>query len=129
MRGEDGLDEFTTTAPTRLWAVRDGAVTECVVDAADLGLPRTSAVELRGGDAAHNADVTRRLLAGGTGPVRDAVLVNAAAAIAAYRGLGGGSGGDVAAALAAALTEAAGAIDSGAAAATLERWVTVARSG
>jgi anthranilate phosphoribosyltransferase len=125
MRGEDGLDEFTTTAPTRLWAVHDGAVTECLVDAADLGLPRTSAVELRGGDAAHNADVTRRLLAGETGPVRDAVLVNAAAAIAAYRGLGG----DVAAALADGLTEAAGAIDSGAAAATLERWVTVARSG
>lgn len=124
MRGEDGLDEFTTTAPTRLWAVRDGDVAECVVDAADLGLARTSAVELRGGDAAHNAAVTRRLLAGETGPVRDAVLVNAAAAIAAYRGLAG----DVTAALAAGLAEAAGAIDSGSAAAVLDRWVAVARS-
>ena len=83
MRGEDGLDEFTTAAPTRVWVARGGTVTETVLDAVDLGLPRAPPGDLRGGDAAFNADVARRLFAGETGPVRDAVLVNAAAAIAA----------------------------------------------
>jgi anthranilate phosphoribosyltransferase len=122
IRGEDGLDEVTTTAPTRLWVVSGGSVRETVVDAADLGLPRATAADLRGADADYNSAVARRVLAGDTGPVRDAVLVNAAAAIAAYRGLSG----DVTAALSEGLTAAAAAIDSGAAARTLDRWVEVA---
>lgn len=121
LRGEDGLDEFTTTAPTRVWRVYDGTVAESVLDAADLGVARSDAGDLRGGDAAYNSAVTRRLLDGETGPVRDAVCLNAAAAIAAYRGPG-----DLPAALADGLAAAAGAIDSGAAAAVLDRWVRVA---
>ncbi|HKT01968.1 MAG TPA: anthranilate phosphoribosyltransferase, partial [Rugosimonospora sp.] len=70
MRGEDGLDEFTTAAPTRLWVVRGGTVTETVVDALDLGLARAQPGDLRGADAAYNAGVTRRLFAGEKGPVR-----------------------------------------------------------
>jgi anthranilate phosphoribosyltransferase len=139
VRGEDGLDEVTTLAPTRVWVVRDGTVTDMVVDAADLGVPRAALGDLRGGDAAFNADVTRRMLAGEPGPVRDAVLLNAAAALAAQAGLGGAgaaglasslptSGGDLAEALRAGLERAAAAVDSGAAAATLERWVAVARA-
>jgi anthranilate phosphoribosyltransferase len=124
MRGEDGLDEFTTTAPTRLWVAAGGQVTETVLDAADLGLARAATGDLRGGDAAFNADVARRLLAGEPGPVRDAVLVNAAAALAARDGLDG----DLAGALRTGVARAADAIDSGAAAATMERWVGLARS-
>ena len=68
MRGEDGLDEFTTAAPTRVWMARDGTVEEAVVDATDLGLPRSKPGDLRGGDAAYNADAARRMFAGETGP-------------------------------------------------------------
>jgi anthranilate phosphoribosyltransferase len=122
LRGEDGLDEFTTTAPTRVWTVTGGAVTESVVDAADLGLARATADDLRGGDAAANADVCRRVLAGEPGPVRDAVVLNAAAALAAYAGLEG----DLGRALSAGMERAAAALDNGAAASALARWVDVA---
>jgi anthranilate phosphoribosyltransferase len=122
LRGEDGLDEFTTIAPTRVWVARDGTVTETVVDAADLGLARAGEGDLRGADAAYNADVARRVLGGEAGPVRDAVLVNAAAALAAR------SKGDLVTALRNGLARAVDAVDSGRAAAALSRWVTVAQS-
>ena len=80
--------------------------------------------DLRGGDAAFNADVVRRLLAGETGPVRDAVLVNAAAALATQ----GPLDGDLTEALRAGLDRAAESVDSGAAAGVLDRWIEVARS-
>jgi anthranilate phosphoribosyltransferase len=123
MRGEDGLDELTTTAPTRMWVAHDGGVREVVVDAADLGVARAAPGDLRGGDPAANAEAVRRVLDGEHGPVRDAVLVNAAAALAAYDGLGTADG-DLTKALAAGWERAAEAIDSGAAAATLDRWLT-----
>ena len=62
---------------------RDGAVTEQLLDPADLGIPPSPVEALRGGDAAFNASVARAVLAGQTGPVRDAVLLNAAAALVA----------------------------------------------
>lgn len=122
VRGEDGLDEITTTGPTRVWAVQDGTVTESLLDVADLGIPRSRPGDLRGGDVTVNAGAARRLLAGDPGPVRDAVLVNAAAAIAAHEGFPGG----VTTALAAALRRATHAVDSGAAATALDRWITSA---
>lgn len=82
-RSRDGLDEFSTTAVTDVWEVRDGAVTEQPIDAQDLGLPRATKGDLRGGDPSFNADVMRRTLDGETGPVRDIVLLNAAAALVA----------------------------------------------
>ncbi|MEU7618980.1 anthranilate phosphoribosyltransferase [Micromonospora rifamycinica] len=124
MRGEDGLDEFTTAAPTRVWVAQQGTVREALLDAVDLGVPRATLADLRGGDAAHNAAVARRLLAGETGPVRDAVLVNAAVALATQTPLDG----DLTEAVRAGLARAAESVDSGAAAATLERWIEVARS-
>jgi anthranilate phosphoribosyltransferase len=124
VRGEDGLDEFTTTTPTRVWAVSQGSVTETVVDAADLGIARSTPGDLRGADAAFNSDVARRVLAGEVGPVRDAVLVNAAAALAAHVG----DLTDLPAALAKGLARATASIDSGAAAKALERWIAVAES-
>jgi anthranilate phosphoribosyltransferase len=122
MRGEDGLDEFTTAAPTRVWIARDGKVEESVVDAADLGLPRSAAGDLRGEDAAFNAAAARRMFAGETGPVRDAVLVNAAAAFTAQAGFPGVFADD----LRAGIARAAETVDSGAATALLERWVASA---
>lgn len=121
-RGEDGLDEFTVTAPTRVWIAAGGEVTETVVDAAELGLPRATIDALRGGDPAYNAEVLRRVLDGEPGPVRDTVLLNAAAALAARHGVEG----DLYKALRAGLEEATEALDSGAAAAALERWIAVA---
>ncbi len=124
MRGEDGLDEFTTTAPTRIWAVRGGTVTESVVDAEELGLARARPDDLRGADAAFNAAVARRVLDGEAGPVRDAVLLAAAAALVARDGWGD----DLPAALRVAIPRAAAAVDSGSAADVLRRWVATATS-
>jgi len=130
MRGEDGLDEFSTAAPTRVWAVRSGAVREIVIDAVDLGVARSAPGDLRGGDVACNADAARRLLAGQSGPVRDAVLVNAGAALAAYAGLRMAPAGDadLVDAIRSGIDRAAAAIDSGAAHALLDRWVDVAQA-
>ena len=72
-RGDDGLDELTTTTTSRVWAVSGGEVSEFTVDPAGFGLGRWHRRGLRGGDAAYNAGVVRRLVAGETGPVRDAV--------------------------------------------------------
>ncbi|MDI6098009.1 anthranilate phosphoribosyltransferase [Actinoplanes sp. NEAU-A12] len=124
VRGEDGLDEFTTAAPTRVWLARDGKVEELLVDSVDVGLPRSQPADLRGGDVAFNADVARRTFAGEQGPVRDAVLLNAAAAFAARSGFPG----DFHETLRAGIKRAAEAIDSGATTALLDRWVAAAQA-
>jgi anthranilate phosphoribosyltransferase len=118
-RGDDGLDELTTTTTSRLWRVHGGEVSQSVVDPAQLGIPRGTTEGLRGGDAAHNAGVVRRVLDGEQGPVRDAVLLNAAAALAVHAE----PDAEPMAALAAGLVRAREAVDSGAAKATLDRWV------
>jgi anthranilate phosphoribosyltransferase len=124
VRGEDGLDEFTTTAATRIWAVCAGAVSEAVVDVDDLGLRRAKLDDLRGADAAFNAGVAREVLGGVGGPVRDAVLLTASAALTARDGWGT----DLVVALRDGLGRAAAAIDSGAATEALRRWVAVAQA-
>ena len=119
-RGDDGLDEMTTTAANRVWEVREGKITESVFDARDLGIARATLEDLRGGLAPQNAAVVRRILDGERGPVRDAVVLNAAAALVAYDEAAEGPLLDR---LAAAKVRAEEAIDSGRAAAALERWV------
>jgi anthranilate phosphoribosyltransferase len=118
VRGDDGLDEITTTTTTSVWVVDGAAVRRDQLDPAALGVPVARREDLRGGDAATNADAVRRLLAGGRGPVRDAVLLNAGAALAAHRGVTGDLIGD----LREMTQRAAQAIDSGAAGVLLERW-------
>src|SRR5690606_13046288 len=81
VHGEDGLDEITTTAPTRAARLADGQVSTLRIDAAALGLPRAHLADLAGGDAADNARIVRAVLGGAPGPARDLVLVNAAAAL------------------------------------------------
>ena len=123
--GGDGLDELTTTTTSSLWLVHGPAVAAAEFDPAELGLPRAELADLRGGDAAHNAAVARAVLAGDPGPVRDIVLLNAAAALAAETGVGGP--GDLYPVMADGLARAAEAVDSGAAQALLERWVKASR--
>jgi anthranilate phosphoribosyltransferase len=118
-RGDDGLDELTTTTTSSVWTVHDGQVAEATVDPAALGLARATTEALRGGDTAHNAEVVRRMLDGEKGAVRDAVLLNAGAALAVHDV----PGAPVEEALAAGLDKAREAVDSGAARATLDRWV------
>ena len=120
-RGDDGLDELTTTGPSTVWVVAAGAVTEQSFDPSTLGVPRASLEDLRGADAAHNAEVARALLAGERGPVRDAVLLNAAAALAAHEG----AGDALVDRLRRGWDRAAASLDGGGAAELLDRWVEV----
>ncbi|MBB5156208.1 anthranilate phosphoribosyltransferase [Saccharopolyspora phatthalungensis] len=120
VRGDDGMDEITTTAGSTAWVVHDGTVREDRIDPREFGIAYSSAEDLQGGDATVNAKAVRDLLAGTKGPVRDAVLINAAGATAAYDG----PGTDLSGQLSAGLERAATAIDSGAAADLLERWAT-----
>jgi anthranilate phosphoribosyltransferase len=123
-RGDDGLDELTTTTTSSVWVADGGRVTATSLDPSELGIAPVTAEQLRGGDRVRNAEAVREVLAGRGGGVRDAVLLNAAAAIAAHDGLGAGS---LAAVLAEGLRIAAEAVDSGAAADVLERWVDASR--
>jgi anthranilate phosphoribosyltransferase len=123
-RGDDGLDELTTATTSSVWVVRDGEVAPERLDPAALGIPASAPGDLRGGSPDFNADVFRRVLAGETGPVRDAVLLNAGAALAVYDE----NRLPVEEALAAGLERARASIDSGAARTLLERWV-VATAG
>jgi anthranilate phosphoribosyltransferase len=118
-RGDDGLDELTTTTSSQVWVVHDGFVTESRIDPAMVGIETSRPEDLRGGDAQHNAAVVRSVLEGEPGPVRDAVLLNAAAGLAVYDA----PGAPVEESLPAAYGKAAQAIDSGTAARLLERWI------
>jgi anthranilate phosphoribosyltransferase len=121
VRGDDGLDELTTTTTSTVWVVGGGEVRVESLDPAALGLPAAEREDLRGGDPAHNAAVFRAVVAGERGPVRDAVLLNAAGALVAFDG----PPAVLAAAFPDALRRAAAAIDSGAAADLLSRWAAV----
>ena len=124
-RGNDGLDELTTTGPSHVWEMRSGAVTESVFDPRELGIRQATLEELRGGDAAANAAVVRSVLAGGHGPARDAAVLNAAAGLVAFDL---DATGPLAERMAAAMKGAEESIGSGAAAAVLDRWVAMSRS-
>lgn len=117
--GEDGLDEFTTTAPTFIHRLKHGEITSAEFTPEDLGVPRANPADLVGGDVAENVAITRAILAGEKGPKRDAAVVNAAPAL-------------VVAGLAEGFVEgvqlAVETIDSGAAADVLERAVSLSRS-
>ncbi|MEW2525859.1 anthranilate phosphoribosyltransferase [Streptomyces sp. NPDC047071] len=123
-RGDDGLDELTTTATSRVWVVRDGGVREEAFDPRDVGVDLVPIEALRGADASYNAEVARRLLDGETGPVRDAVLLNAAAALVALEP----GAGPLVEQLRAGMAKAAESIDSGAARAALARWVAASNA-
>ncbi|TQM44578.1 anthranilate phosphoribosyltransferase [Pseudonocardia cypriaca] len=121
VRGDDGLDELTTTTTSTVWVVSGGQVRRESLDPAAFGLAPATRESLRGGSPADNADVFRALVGGRTGAVRDAVLLNAAGALVAFDG----PPAQLADAFPVALERAAAAIDSGAAERLLTRWVEV----
>ncbi|MFJ9668355.1 anthranilate phosphoribosyltransferase [Streptomyces sp. NPDC101219] len=123
-RGDDGLDELTTTGTSHVWVVRGGKVTEEVFDPRDVGLDLVDVSALRGADASYNAEVARRLLDGERGPVRDAVLLNSAAALVALEP----APGSLTEQIRAGMEQAAESIDSGAARRVLDRWVAVSNA-
>ncbi len=144
-RGDDGLDELTTSGPSTVWEVHDGAVVEQTFDPQSLGVARSPVQALRGGDARFNAGVVRDVLAGRRGPVRDAVLLNAAAALVAAAGDPGRADGDppggdppqgrgarphvpLADRMSLAWTTASEAVDTGAASLVLDRWTAATAS-
>ena len=122
-RGDDGLDELTTTTTSSVWEVRAAEVLRTRLDPAELGLVPGTPEGLRGGDVAHNGAVARRLLEGETGPVRDAVVLNAGAALAAHEA----GDGPLTQRVRSGMDRAERAIDSGAAREVLGRWVAVSR--
>jgi anthranilate phosphoribosyltransferase len=129
-RGQNGLDELSAAALNDVWEVRDGKVVEHTLDAvAELGLVPATVADLRGQDAQYNAGVARRVLAGEPGPVREAVLLNAAGALVAHGTLPGTEPGTgtLVGRLRAGLDHAARSVDSGAAGELLERWVALTR--
>jgi anthranilate phosphoribosyltransferase len=125
-RGDDGLDELTTTTTSSVWMVHGGSVIAATVDPRKLGLAPATADLLRGGDTEFNAEVVRRVLDGEVGAVRDAVLLNAAAALAVYSE--DQEALDIHERLSAGLELARTAVDSGRAKETLSRWVTATAS-
>ena len=121
-RGNDGLDELTTTGPSTVWEIRDGSVSEMTFSPQDLGISLATVEQLRGGNAEVNAAVVRDVLAGKEGAARDAVLLNAAAGLVAFDESADGPFVDR---MKTAFARAAASIDTGAAAAVLEKWVSL----
>jgi anthranilate phosphoribosyltransferase len=120
VHGSDGMDELTTTGPSVVAELNEGRITEHRIDPEALGLPRAQPSDLVGGDAAANAGAIRTVLSGQTGPLRDIVVLNAAAGLVVA---------GVASGLADGIARASAAIDSGAARAALERAVAISRGG
>jgi anthranilate phosphoribosyltransferase len=116
VHGSDGLDEITTTGPTRVTELKDGNIHTFEVRPSDAGLPPATLEDLKGGDATVNAAAIRDLLAGERGPFRDIVVLNAAAALIV---------GGKAANLLEGAEKAARAIDDGSAARALDKLVAV----
>jgi len=119
VHGHDGLDELSTTGPTTVASLEAGTVTTFEVTPEDAGLARATLADLKGGDSAHNAKALRALLAGAAGAYRDIVLLNTAAAL-------------VVAGKAGSLREGAGlaaqSIDTGRAAAALEKLIAISNA-
>lgn len=136
VRGEDGLDEFSTSSLTRVWDATADTVVEVLVDAADFGIGPVDAALLRGGDRARNATLLRKsLAAAGAGAgedwaqvaaIRDAVALNAAAALVAYDAATGEPMDlPLIERMRGRLARARDVLDSGAALEALDRWIDV----
>ncbi len=129
-RGDDGLDELSTTGYSHIWQVSGGAMIEYDLDPRELGIPRSKLADLIGGTPEENAAVLRRALEGESGPVRDIFLLNAAAGLTAWELSLAPSLAEtpILERLAQGLQRATEAIDSGAALRTLDAWVEASRA-
>lgn len=129
-RGDDGLDELTTTTTSTVWSVTPEGVELEQLDPTELGIKFASSDDLIGGDAKHNAKIARDVFTGKTqkqlGAVRDIVILNAAGGVVAYRAAmdpkqGGSS---LKAQFESAIELVSQALESGAGAAKIEQWVS-----
>jgi anthranilate phosphoribosyltransferase len=120
VHGSDGLDELTTTGISHVAQLKNGEVSRFDLDPADAGLKLSNPADLKGGDAATNAEALNAVLAGGQGAYRDIVLLNSAAAL-----LVAGKANDIRQAVDLART----AIDSGGARNVLDRLIAMTNSG
>ncbi len=118
VHGEDGIDEVSLSGKTSVCEVKDGRIDNFTVVPEDFGLSRVGLESLAGGTLPENAAILRNVLSGNSGPQRDVVLLNAAAALVA---------GDKAATLGRGVELAKSAIDSGRAMARLEQLVRVSQ--
>ena len=124
-RGDDGLDEITLATSTSVLTIGNGEITSDRIDARDFALDNAPISALVGGDAKENARITKAIFAGEKGAPRDAVLLNAAAAIAAFDGeMSQGIHERISNSLEKAIT----AVDSGAATDLLDRWIVLSQS-
>jgi anthranilate phosphoribosyltransferase len=119
VHGSDGLDEITTTGPTAVVALEDGAFRHFTLDPREVGLPLATLDDLRGGDPEHNAAALSAVLEGARNAYRDIAVLNAGAGLV----VAGAAG-----TLAEGVAQAQEAIDSGAARGTLARLVAVSNA-
>lgn len=129
-RGDDGLDELTTTGHSHIWEISRGQIVEHDIDPLELHIPRANLDDFRGGEPSYNAEVLKDTLTGTTGPIRDIVLLNAAAGMAAFELAQDATQllRPITVRLAEQIDRAAGVIDSGAALQKLEQWVLATHS-
>jgi len=123
-RGDDGLDEITLATSTSVLTIGSGEISSDRIDAKDFGLSNAPISALVGGDASENARITKAIFAGERGAPRDAVLLNAAAAIAAFDGE---TEHTIQERITTSLAKAVTAVDSGAASDLLDRWITLSQ--
>jgi anthranilate phosphoribosyltransferase len=123
-RGDEGLDELSIVGHSRMWEINRGRVVEHDINPRELSIQPATLDDIRGGTPVENAAIARDTLAGKTGPVRDIVLLNAAAGIVAFDLIDQPNATDthIAERLTAGMARAAEAIDSGAAAEKLSAW-------
>jgi anthranilate phosphoribosyltransferase len=124
-RGDDGLDEITLSSTTSVLSIGNGEIRSDLIEPSDFGISRAPVSELVGGDAAENARITLAIFAGEKGAPRDAVMLNAAAAIAAFEGEMELS---LQERISRGLKRAETAVDSGATTALLQRWILLTQS-
>jgi anthranilate phosphoribosyltransferase len=123
-RGDEGLDEISIAGPTTILQIDSGKIRRFTLDPRELGMELTPIDSIAGESAAANAQVVQDVFAGANGPARDALTLNAAAAIAAFKAdfsLG------IEQQFANALVLARGAIDSGKAATLVQRWAELSK--
>lgn len=121
-RGDDGLDEITLDGTTSVLSIGREEISSDRIDAKDFGLANAPIEAIVGGDAAENARISLAIFAGERGAPRDAVLLNAAAAIAAFEG---DSETDIKTRISAGLVRAIDSVDSGKATALLQKWAAL----
>jgi anthranilate phosphoribosyltransferase len=124
-RGDDGLDEITLSTTTSVLSIGSGEIHSDRIDPLEFGIQRAPVTDLVGGDATENARITMAIFGGEHGAPRDAVLLNAAAAIAAFDGEGELA---IQVRLQKGLDKARTALDTGATARLLKDWVDLSQS-